>query len=101
MVQALTSLRSTGAQLFNQSVLLRGVNDRVDTLVALSEVLFDAGAVPYYLHMLDPVQGAAHFEVTEATARQLMLEMNSRLPGYLMPRLVREFRGAPGKVPMV
>ncbi|WP_296673438.1 EF-P beta-lysylation protein EpmB [Sulfuricaulis sp.] len=97
----LADLKSTGAQLFNQSVLLRGVNDRADALVALSEVLFEAGVVPYYLHLLDKAQGAAHFEVTDVAARQLMLELNSRLPGYLVPRLVREFRGAPGKVLMV
>ena len=101
VTSALADLKAAGAQLFNQSVLLRGVNDRVDALVALSEVLFEAGVVPYYLHLLDPVQGAAHFEVTDAAARQLMLELNSRLPGYLMPRLVREFPGASGKVLLI
>ncbi len=95
---ALARLKATGAQLLNQSVLLRGVNDSADVLVALSEVLFEAGVMPYYLHMLDQVQGAAHFEVQDAAARCLMAELNRRLPGYLVPRLVREIPGAPGKV---
>lgn len=100
VMSALTRLKATGAQLLNQSVLLRGVNDSADTLTALSEVLFEAGVVPYYLHLLDRVRGSAHFEVTDAGARQLMMELNRRLPGYLVPRLVREVSGAPFKIPM-
>ncbi len=94
---ALARLRETGAALLNQSVLLRGVNDDSATLADLSEALFDAGVLPYYLHLLDKVQGAAHFDVPEARARALMAGLAARLPGYLVPRLVRELAGAPGK----
>ena len=95
---ALGELKAIGTELLNQSVLLCGVNDSADALAALSEKLFEAGVLPYYLHMLDKVQGAAHFEVNETAARQLMTELNRRLPGYLVPRLVREIPGMPGKV---
>ncbi len=96
--RALAALRATGVSLLNQSVLLAGVNDSADTLVELSESLFDAGVLPYYLHMLDPVEGAAHFEVSDKEAKNLHRELTSRLPGYLVPRLVREVPGAPAKV---
>jgi EF-P beta-lysylation protein EpmB len=95
---ALGTLKTAGAELLNQSVLLRGVNDSVEALADLSEALFDAGTLPYYLHMLDKVQGAAHFEVDETAARRLMQELQARLPGYLVPRLVREVPGGPGKL---
>ncbi|MBI3545362.1 MAG: EF-P beta-lysylation protein EpmB [Gammaproteobacteria bacterium] len=95
---ALTQLQAAGASLLNQSVLLRGVNDKVDDLARLSEVLFESGVLPYYLHLLDKVQGAAHFDVQLETAQQLMTQLQVRLPGYLVPRLVREISGAPGKV---
>ncbi len=94
---ALARLRETGAALLNQSVLLRGVNDDSATLTGLSEALFDAGVLPYYLHLLDKVQGAAHFDVPEVSARALIAGLAARLPGYLVPRLVREVAGAPGK----
>jgi L-lysine 2,3-aminomutase len=98
---ALSRLKAAGVELLNQSVLLRGVNDSADALAALSEAVFEAGVLPYYLHMLDRVQGAAHFEVPDAVARDLMAELNERLPGYLVPRLVREVPGAPGKLSAV
>jgi len=98
---ALARLRRADIELLNQSVLLRGVNDNVDALARLSETLFAAGVLPYYLHQLDKVQGAAHFEVREETARRLMAALQQRLPGYLVPRLVREISGAPGKVALV
>jgi L-lysine 2,3-aminomutase len=94
---ALERLRGTGTTLLNQAVLLRGVNDRRDDLVALSETLFEAGVLPYYLHLLDPVAGAAHFDVPEATARSLLGEIAALLPGYLVPRLVREIPGETSK----
>ena len=97
---ALAKLRATGATLLNQAVLLRGVNDDADALAALSEDLFDAGVLPYYLHQLDRVAGTAHFEVTDDTARTLHSALQSRLPGYLVPRLVREVAGASGKTPL-
>jgi EF-P beta-lysylation protein EpmB len=94
---ALASLAAADVQLLNQSVLLRGVNDNIESLCDLSEALFTVGVLPYYLHALDRVQGAAHFEVDESRARGLIQELNGRLPGYLVPRLVREIPGAPGK----
>jgi L-lysine 2,3-aminomutase len=81
-------------------VLLAGVNDRADTLVDLSEALFAAGVTPYYLHLLDRVRGAGHFLVEDAAAIALLREVAARLPGYLVPRLVREEPGAPGKTPI-
>ncbi len=90
-------LADSGVTLLNQSVLLRGVNDSVTSLARLSETLFAAGVLPYYLHQLDRVQGAAHFEVSDATARMLLAGLNACLPGYLVPRLVREVAGAAGK----
>jgi L-lysine 2,3-aminomutase len=86
--------------LFNQSVLLKSVNDDADTLVALSEALFGIGVTPYYLHLLDKVAGAAHFDVPAARAIGLVEAIRGRLPGYLVPRLVREDRGATGKTPV-
>ncbi len=95
--QALRPLRDAGIVLLNQAVLLRGVNDALNAQIALSERLLDCGVLPYYLHLLDRVQGAAHFEVEADRATTLMREMTARLPGYLMPRLVREEPGAPSK----
>jgi L-lysine 2,3-aminomutase len=86
--------------LLNQSVLLRGVNNAPDTLADLSERIFACGVLPYYLHQLDPVQGAAHFEVPDAEARALVESLRARLPGYLVPRLVREVAGDPAKRPL-
>jgi L-lysine 2,3-aminomutase len=97
---ACAGLREAGATVLNQSVLLRAVNDSVDALQALSERLFDCGVLPYYLHQLDRVQGTAHFEVTDARALALIEELGTRVPGYLLPRLVREVAGAPAKMPL-
>ena len=98
--EAFAGIRDSGVTLLNQSVLLRGVNDDVATLAGLSETLFEAGVMPYYLHMLDRVQGAAHFEVDEAAAQALMAQLAAQLPGYLLPRLVREMPGADAKIPL-
>lgn len=94
---ALTALRGAGVTLLNQSVLLKNVNDSAAALKALSEQLFAVGVLPYYLHLLDKVDGAAHFEVTESRAVSLLSEISAQLPGYLVPRLVREEAGAPSK----
>lgn len=94
---ALRRLAGAGATLLNQSVLLAGVNDSAEALVNLSSRLFECGVLPYYLHMLDRVRGAAHFEVPEAQARTLLRAAAARLPGYLVPRLVREDAGAASK----
>lgn len=97
---ALLALRGVGAALLNQAVLLRGVNDSVDALAALSERAYAAGVLPYYLHQLDRVQGAAHYEVDDDRARALHAALAARLSGYLVPRLVREVAGDPGKRPL-
>jgi EF-P beta-lysylation protein EpmB len=94
---ALRRLASGGAILLNQSVLLRGVNDSTAALRDLSQALFGAGVLPYYLHLLDPVHGVAHFDVSLERARVLLHELLASLPGYLVPRLVREEAGAPSK----
>lgn len=94
-------LRKAGVTLLNQTVLLAGVNDDAGTLADLSERLFEAGVLPYYLHMLDRVEGAAHFAVEEARATALVEVLRARLPGYLVPRLVREEAGAAAKLPVL
>jgi EF-P beta-lysylation protein EpmB len=101
VAEALHALRHAGITLLNQAVLLAGVNDDVPTLAALSEALFAAGVLPYYLHMLDPVSGAAHFAVSEPRAAALLESLRGQLPGYLLPRLVREIPGAAAKTPVV
>ncbi|MCP1363617.1 EF-P beta-lysylation protein EpmB, partial [Halomonas sp. BBD45] len=100
VVDACTRLRGAGVTLLNQSVLLRGVNDDVETLAELSERLFSAGVLPYYLHVLDPVAGAAHFDVPDSEALALVDELRTRLAGFLMPRLVREVPGEASKTPL-
>ena len=100
VARAVTRLRGAGAMVLNQAVLLRGVNDSVQALTDLSERLFDAGVLPYYLHLLDRVAGSAQFEVPADEARQLHRTLSAGLPGYLVPRLVREVAGAPAKLPV-
>ena len=97
---ALAALRASGVTLLNQAVLLRGVNDTVDGQADLSESLFAQGVMPYYLHLLDRVAGAAHFEVTQAQAVQLLDVLRQRLPGFLVPKLVREVAGEKAKMPV-
>lgn len=97
---ALGPLRAAGVPLLNQAVLLRGVNDDASTLATLSTRLFDCGVLPYYLHLLDRVQGAGHFEVSSRRARALIAALRSNLPGYLVPKLVREQAGKPAKTPV-
>lgn len=97
---AMTRLRQAGATLLNQAVLLRGVNDSEQALADLCERGFDAGVLPYYLHQLDRVAGAAHFEVSDATALDLHRALLHRLPGYLVPKLVREVAGDASKRPL-
>ncbi len=100
VVAACRRLSDAGVTLLNQSVLLRGVNDSVEALAALSERLFEAGILPYYLHVLDPVAGAAHFDVSDDQARELVAGLRKQLPGFLMPRLVREIPGEASKTPL-
>ena len=100
LAKRLRAFRQAGVTLLNQGVLLKGINDSADAQVALSEALFSAGILPYYLFMLDKVQGAAHFDISEAQARSIMADMIKRLPGYLVPTLAREIGGQPGKTPV-
>ncbi len=97
---ACARMRDAGATLLNQAVLLRGVNDALAAQCALSERLFEIGVLPYYLHCLDKVSGAAHFEVARPRARRLFAELLAELPGYLVPRLVVERPGARSKLPL-
>ena len=90
---ALRRLVRAGVTVLNQAVLLRGVNDSVDALEELSESLINVGVMPYYLHQLDRVSGAAHFEVDPDVGRRLIAELRKRLPGYAVPRYVQEITG--------
>lgn len=99
--RALLRLSELGGPVLNQSVLLRGVNDDLETLLALSEALVAARVLPYYLHLLDPVAGAAHFDVPEPEAHELVRALRQRLPGYLVPRLAREHPGEGAKTILI
>ncbi len=97
---ALEQLSRHADALFNQAVLLRGINDNGNTLAELSETLFQHRVLPYYLHLLDKVTGAAHFDTQSHTIDQIMQDLRSRLPGYLVPRLVQEIPGEKSKSPV-
>ncbi len=92
--------RAAGIVLLNQAVLLQGINDSMAAQVALSQRLFNAGVLPYYLHVLDKVAGAAHFDSDERSAIELYWSLLAALPGYLVPKLVRELPNRPFKVPI-
>jgi KamA family protein len=94
---ALAKLSDAGVPLLNQAVLLRGVNDSVEAQAALWERLVDLRVMPYYLHQLDRVTGAAHFEVPVDEGRRIVRELRARLPGYAVPRYVQEIPGTPHK----
>lgn len=98
--QQMQAFRQAGFTLLNQSVLLKGVNDSVETLQSLSQALFQQGILPYYLHQLDRVTGAAHFEVSTHRAQAVMTQLRALLPGYLVPKLVQEIAGEPNKTPL-
>lgn len=95
--EALAALSQAKVQLLNQSVLLKGINDDADNLAQLSERLIELGVLPYYLHLLDPVEGASHFDVDEQTGMKLIAQLRKQLSGYLVPRLVREQAGESSK----
>ena len=97
VASAAAQLAEAGVTLLNQSVLLRGVNDNAEVLTELSKRLFKLRIFPYYLHLLDKVQGAGHFDVPEKTAQILWQTMAESLPGYLLPKLAREEAGAASK----
>ncbi len=94
---ALQALRDWGVTLLNQAVLLAGVNDSAEAQIDLSHALHGSGVLPYYLHLLDPVRGAQHFDVSEPAAQDIIREITKELPGYLVPRLVREVPGESSK----
>lgn len=96
--KALSSLHKQGITLLNQSVLLKDINDTPSTLIELSEKLFSFHTLPYYLHLLDKASGTHHFEVKEEEAIKLMNAIKQKLPGYLVPKLVREEKGAKNKI---
>lgn len=98
---ALGALNHAGVRLLNQSVLLKGVNDDAAALSALAKRLFAENVLPYYLHLPDRVAGTRHFAVTLAEAREIMRDLQASLPGYLVPRLVREDPGEPAKTRLV
>jgi len=100
LVEKLRQLRDAGVTLLNQTVLLKGINDSCQAQIDLSESLFAAGVLPYYLHLLDKVEGASHFDVEESDAVKLMQQILAELPGYLVPKLVRESSGELSKTPI-
>ena len=100
VAEAVARLRQAGVMLLNQTVLLRGVNDTVASQASLSERLVQCGVMPYYLHQLDRVRGAAHFEVPVRRGLEIIEGLRRRLPGYAVPRYVREVPGSPFKVPL-
>ena len=97
VISAFLRLRASGITVFNQSVLLQGVNDNAAVLCELSEKLISYGVIPYYLHLLDKATGTGHFEVTESQAIALVAEVQALLPGYLVPKLVKEQAGGSSK----
>lgn len=97
----LKAIQQLGIPILTQSVLLQGVNDSVEVLRDLFLLLVDNGIFPYYLHQLDRVQGAAHFEVSEEEGKELMHKLAALLPGYAIPKYVREIPGHPGKTPLI
>ena len=100
VIQAIEPLIAARIPLFNQSVLLKDINDDAEILAQLSERLFDVGIQPYYLHLFDKVQGVAHFDISETEAKKIALALMAILPGFLMPKLVREIAGEANKTPI-
>lgn len=98
VIQVLGKLRKANIVLLNQFVLLKNINDNVPALVNLSKKLFETGVLPYYVYLLDKVNGAAHFDVSETCAHELIAEMKKQLPGFLVPKLAREVPGMAHKV---
>ena len=97
VVAAIDALLQRRITVLNQAVLLRNINDSVDAQLALHRRLFASGVQPYYLHLLDKVHGAAHFDVPEKTARNIMQSLTAQLPGYMVPKLAREVPGEHSK----
>lgn len=100
ILERLKEVQKLGIPVLTQTVLLKGINDNAETLQQLCELLVDNGIIPYYLHQLDRVQGAAHFEVPEEKGIALIKEIATRLPGYAVPKYVREVPHMPNKMPI-
>lgn len=100
LIEALIELKRAGVHLLNQSVLLKGINNSIEAQANLSHALFSAGVLPYYLHVLDKVQGAAHFYVSDEEARQIIQGLMIQVSGYLVPKLTREIGGEKSKTPL-
>jgi EF-P beta-lysylation protein EpmB len=100
VADALKRLRCGGATLLNQSVLLKGINDSLKAQKDLCRALINLQVLPYYLHQLDPVQGATHYGVSDLQAKEIVDGLRRELPGYAVPQLVREIAGRPSKVPL-
>ncbi len=98
VAEAMQPLKQAGITLLNQSVLLKGINDQAEILCQLSHALFEIGVLPYYLHLLDRVTGSHHFDLPEADSLGLYETLRTMLPGYLLPRLVREIEGEASKM---
>ena len=101
LAKACRSVREKGIWLLNQAVLLSGINHELEDQINLSEALFAADIQPYYLHLLDKVAGASHFDLPETDALGLYQAMMAALPGFLLPRLVREIGGEASKTPVL
>lgn len=101
VAEACSALRQAGCHLLNQSVLLKGINDEATILAELSERLFACGVLPYYLHLLDTVAGAAHFDLPQTAALTIYRQLQKQLPGYLVPRLAREEPGKASKTLLI
>jgi EF-P beta-lysylation protein EpmB len=100
VIAAIRRLQGIGIPVLNQAVLTRGVNDDLETLTELCRELIAIGVMPYYLHALDPVEGAAHFDVPEEKGLELVEALRQRLPGYAVPQFVREIAGEASKTPL-
>lgn len=99
--EIITNILKTGTLVYNQAVLLKGINDDIQTQIKLWEKTYNMGILPYYLHMLDPVEGASHFEVPVLQAKNLIKKLQAELPGYLIPKLVQEIPGEPSKTSLI
>jgi EF-P beta-lysylation protein EpmB len=98
LVRSIAFLRNAGITVLNQTVLLKNINNSVSVLKNLSDQLFAAGVLPYYLHLFDRVSGAAHFDVPLEEAKQLHQQLLACLPGYLVPKLVKDIEGEASKI---
>jgi KamA family protein len=100
IAQGVMRLKQQQVTVLNQSVLLQGVNDNTQCLKKLSLDLFAAGILPYYVNLLDSVQGASHFFVSHNLAKKMQQELREQLPGYLVPKIVQEIPHQLSKIPV-